>query len=99
MKTYQAQLPLRNHRIVTPVPLPPRHPLPPAPPSQSALSHRIKRFIEDVLLDGYWFCNSCDMRCERLEGEQGQPAHCHRCNSPRIEWIPPIDQRKQPEAP
>jgi hypothetical protein len=38
---------------------------------------------------GFWFCRDCQARCEREEGEQGQPAHCSRCRSHRIQYFPP----------
>ncbi len=96
-KTYQAQLPLRNYRIVTPVPLP-RRPLPPQSQTQTELADKLKRQIQSIFEQGFWFCKDCDCRCERIEGEQGQPAHCDRCGSPHIEWNPPVHQALQPEV-
>ena len=95
-KIYQAQLPLRNHRIVTPQPMP--RPLrPPDLENSPSLADQLKRKIESVFATGFWFCNDCDCMCERIEGEQGQPAHCATCGSHRIEWNPPAYQL-QPEA-
>jgi hypothetical protein len=42
------------------------------------------------LLEGYWFCLSHGGPCERIEGEQGQPAHCETCGSHRLKWNPPV---------
>jgi hypothetical protein len=39
------------------------------------------------LKEGAWFCADCERRCERVEGENGQPAHCHRCGSHRINFF------------
>ena len=58
-----------------------------------AIGRRIKDSIASVLRDGFWFCNSCMARCEREEGEQGQPAHCGNCGSHDIQWNPPALQR------
>jgi hypothetical protein len=40
---------------------------------------------------GFWFCRCCQRVTERVEREQGLPAGCRRCESPRIHWVPPID--------
>ena len=95
--TYQAHLPLRNHRIVTPVPLPPRRPLPPAQPSHSDLAAKLRRFLA-VSVFGGWFCQDCQDLCERNEGEQGQPAHCHKCGSHRLQYIPPVHELQKEEV-
>jgi len=96
-KTYQAQLPYRKYRIVTPRPLP-RRPQPPGSDNGQTLADQIKRNIAEVLASGFWFCKDCDCICERIEGEQGQPAHCNRCCSPRIEWNPPVEVALQREV-
>jgi hypothetical protein len=96
-KTYQAQLPLRNHRIVTPRPMP-RPLLPPAQPSHSEMAMKLKRFIEEAVNQGFWYCNDCHCSCERIEGEQGQPAHCHRCKGHRLVYNPPMEIALQQEA-
>lgn len=92
-KTYQAQLPLRNHRIVTPVPRP-RPPMPPGvkdmEKTAEAIRQKLHRQITDVLNNGSWQCDDCDSFCDRIEGEHGQPAHCHRCGSHRIKFVPPL---------
>jgi hypothetical protein len=96
-KIYQAQLPLRKHRIVTPLPLP--RPLRPAQledPEQ--MLERFKRKLQSMYTEGFWDCKDCQAPCDREEGENGQPAHCHRCGSHRIKWNPPVDQVLQPEA-
>lgn len=96
-KIYQAQLPLRNYRIVTPRPLP--RPLQPARlVDVDLIRDQLKRNIESVLMNGFWFCADCDCMCERIEGENGQPAHCDRCGGHRIAYNPPVDQALQPEA-
>ena len=56
---------------------------------EHALARSLKARIGQVLNSGYWFCHDCACMCERVEGEQGQPAHCGTCRSPRIEWYPP----------
>jgi hypothetical protein len=96
-KVYQAQLPLSNYRIVTPRPMP-RPPRPPELVNLDALAGKLRRKIETVLAEGFWYCTDCDARCDRIEGEQGQPAHCQRCGSAHIFWNPPVDQVLQPEA-
>ena len=79
----------RNHRIVTPVPRP--RPLrPPGLVNLDALALKLKREIEKALTNGFWSCQTCERMTEREEGEQGQPAHCARCGSPRIKWNPPV---------
>lgn len=99
---YQAQLPLRNHRIVTPRPLP-QPPRPAFLTDPQRLASELKHKISEVLLNGFWYCYGCESITEREEGEQGQPAHCGRCGSARVEWQPPVHQamhheRFNPEA-
>ena len=96
-KIYQAQLPLRNHRIVTPRPLP--RPIPPPDLENSpGLADAMKQKFLQALY-GYWYCTDCDAVCERVEGEQGQPAHCAACGSHHIFFNPPVvSQALQPEA-
>ena len=88
MKTYHAQLPLRNHRIVSP-----------QPPRPLDLDRKLKlwRFATAVL-SGFWFCADCQDITERIEGEQGQPAHCERCGGHRITWNPPTQHPTQEVA-
>ena len=98
MKTttrYQAQLPMTTRRFKPLTPPPPPRPTPPPPPD---LAHQLQRRIEHVLMEGFWFCTDCDAMCDRIEGENGQPAHCDRCHGPHIVWNPPIDHVLQPEA-
>jgi uncharacterized paraquat-inducible protein A len=76
----------------------PRPLRPPESRTQSELAHQLQRNIETVLMNGFYFCDDCDCMCERMEGEQGQPAHCSRCGGHRINWNPPVDQVLQPEA-
>ena len=54
------------------------------------MAREIKGRLEKIFSNGFWFCYDCEARCERVDGEQGQPAHCDRCSSPRLEWIPPV---------
>jgi hypothetical protein len=111
MKIYQAQLPLTTRRLKPLTPLPPRpQPAPPPEaeqcitdeefraPHKPDLAHDLQRRIETVLMNGFWYCTDCDRMCERIEGEQGQPAHCDRCGGLHIVWNPPVDQVLQPEA-
>ena len=99
VQIYQAQLPLRNHRIVTPLPMPPKRPRPPETPRISdALAHNLKRSVEYALMFGFWECRACGCKCERVEGEQGQPATSDCCHSPRLVWNPPLPLRLKKEA-
>lgn len=89
MKMYQATLPMTTRKLK------PFKPLPPSGPrlmTTDQLAQKLKRSIHQIFENGFWFCNDCDCICERIEGEQGQPAHCNRCGGHRIEWNPPIDQ-------
>jgi hypothetical protein len=47
-----------------------------------------------LINQGFWFCADCKRICEREEGEQGQPAHCGFCNSPRISYNGPAGQQE-----
>lgn len=75
MKRYQAQLPERNITFK-------RNP--------HELFREMKARILETLQQGFWFCHTCESPTERNEGENGQPAHCGRCGSFRIEFVPPI---------
>jgi uncharacterized paraquat-inducible protein A len=66
--------------------------------TQTEPARSLRHSIEHVLLSGFWYCRDCDARCERIEGEQGMPAHCDRCGSHHIEWNPPIDQLLRKEG-
>ena len=102
MKIYQAQLPMTTRRLKPLTPLPPPRPSRPFPDDRlqttDDLARSLRHRIEFVLLSGFWFCRDCDGMCERIEGEQGMPAHCDRCGSYRIEWNPPVDQLVGKEA-
>jgi len=50
---------------------------------------KLAKNISTVLMTGFWFCYGCDQMTEREEGEHGQPAHCERCGSCRIEYHKP----------
>lgn len=59
----------------------------------AAKAHHLRRrmlanFIGAVR-EGFWYCNDHDGLCDRVEGEQGQPAHCSVCGSHRIEFHQP----------
>jgi transcription initiation factor IIE alpha subunit len=60
-----------------------------------SLIRKLKDSLEKSLNHGFWFCQACEARCERIEGEQGQPAHCDLCGSHRIEYLPPITNALQ----
>lgn len=101
-KTYQAQLPLRNYRIVKPVPMP-RPPMPPGVIQMEAEAEEIRRKLalqmEIILTQGIWFCKDCGRGCDRIEDDHGQPAHCNRCGSHRIEFLQaPANQPSGPAA-
>ena len=76
----------------------PRPLRPPESRTQTQLADQLRCQIEEVFMSGFYYCNDCDCRTERIEGEQGQPAHCSRCGGHRITWNPPLDQVLQPEA-
>lgn len=38
--------------------------------------------LGEMTVRGFWFCRACNSTTERIEGEQGRPAHCGRCLSP-----------------
>ena len=94
-KTYQAQLPLRNYRIVTPVP----RPRPLRPPGEGNKLEEIRengwRKFQELLTQGSWYCQDCAGLCEHEEGEQGQPAHCKACGSHRIMFVQPVPVPKE----
>lgn len=54
------------------------------------IARNLKASITTILQTGFWYCHTCEARTEREEGEQGQPAHCERCDSSRIEYCPPL---------
>jgi hypothetical protein len=99
-KTYQAELPFRNHRIVKPIPMP-RPPLPPELIAQEDRSREIRAKLKhqlDVLLtEGFWICSSCEQICDRIESDNGQPASCSTCGSHKITWNPPINEALRKE--
>ena len=53
------------------------------------IARKLKSQLSQIFRDGFWYCNSCESRCERIEDENGQPAHCDKCGSPRIDWNRP----------
>jgi hypothetical protein len=74
MKTYQSVLPAATRKDCR----------------ERKIGAEIKETLSSAFANGFWFCNDCQSRCERIEGENGQPSHCDRCSSPRIEWHPPL---------
>jgi Zn finger protein HypA/HybF involved in hydrogenase expression len=42
--------------------------------------------VHQAMENGFWWCNDCQNITERVEGEQGQPAHCEKCGSHRIQF-------------
>lgn len=65
---------------------------------EQEIGAEIKAKLTDVFSNGFWFCLDHDGRCERVEGENGQPSHCDECGSPRIKWNPPIWTAQIPVA-
>jgi rubrerythrin len=50
------------------------------------LARATKEKISELFSAGFWFCRDCNRVCERVEGEHGQPSHCARCKSYRVEF-------------
>jgi ribosomal protein L37AE/L43A len=78
MKTYQSVLPAASRRECQADRTRERH-----------LGRQMKSSLLQIFSNGFWFCQDCQARCERIEGENGQPHSCDRCNSPRIEYVQP----------
>jgi hypothetical protein len=57
---------------------------------EAQIGEQIKASLSELFANGFWYCRGCDSRCERVEGENGQPSHCDHCGSPNIVWNPPI---------
>lgn len=86
-----------------PSPRPPTPPLPPRPVNPATAGLALEIIAEDLAAEmreqfigtlraGFWWCKDCDARCEREEGENGQPAGCGACGSPRITFHRPIQE-------
>jgi hypothetical protein len=60
------------------------------PASDCQVRRRIFGRLLLGLSDGGWWCLDCEKQTERIEGEQGLPAHCERCLSHRIQYQPPL---------
>jgi hypothetical protein len=60
------------------------------PASDGQIRRRILSRLLLALENGGWWCRDCERATDRVEGEQGQPAHCERCLSHRIEYQPPV---------
>jgi hypothetical protein len=56
---------------------------------EEKIGEQIKAKLSELFKDGFWFCQGCESRCERIEGENGQPSHCDQCGSYRIKWNAP----------
>ena len=78
MKTYQSVLPAASRRDCQADRTRERH-----------LARAIKSNLLQVFTNGFWYCNDCEARCERIEGENGQPSCCDRCGSTHIEYFRP----------
>src|SRR6185369_13982280 len=48
--------------------------------------HAIGRRLSELATNGFWYCISCESVCDRIEGENGQPARCSKCSSHRIHF-------------
>jgi len=57
---------------------------------EKEIGAQIKAKLSELFKDGYWFCLGCESRCERIEGENGQPSYCDQCGSHRIKWNAPV---------
>lgn len=59
---------------------------------KAAPGHDTRRRIESklthLMANGFWFCADCKRVTDRVEGENGQPAHClhANCKSYRIHF-------------
>jgi hypothetical protein len=56
---------------------------------ENKIASIIRRKIAETFKNGFWYCLGCESRCERIEGENGQPSHCDQCGSYRIRWNAP----------
>lgn len=74
--------------------MPRPRPLPPGVQDMEAKADQIRqklhRQIDEILKNGSWYCQDCDLFCDRIEDDHGQPAHCNRCHSPRIHFVEPF---------
>jgi hypothetical protein len=78
MKTYHSVLPAATRRSCQ------------AEVTRDAQEARqFKARLTAIFANGFWYCFDCQAVCERIEGEQGQPSHCDRCGSTRIEYNAP----------
>jgi hypothetical protein len=57
---------------------------------------RLSLKLRELSERGYWRCLGCDAVDCREEGEQGQPAHCSRCGSPRLSYQPAVFKSSLP---
>jgi regulator of replication initiation timing len=85
MENYQGELPLSNVIKLE---------LPDVAIEQAAAevqrAEQIKENITRIFLEGYWYCQSHEGRCDRVESDHGQPPTCSRCGSVHIEYVPPL---------
>jgi len=94
--TYQSQLNWQPPKIAPTTPLPLPRPRPPVvidlgeiTIEEAVNEVQLLDRLERALTEGFWFCVDGGHTCERIEGEQGQPAHCSVCARTRLEWNPP----------
>lgn len=79
MKTYPSMLLAATHKIVTA-----------RRSRERAAARALKAKLSQVFRDGFWFCDDHQGRCERVEDDHGQPAHCDACGSHRLTWVKPV---------
>lgn len=69
------------------------NPIPNNPGLLAQVGEALRAKLTDAFKNGYWFCLNCQRLTERIEPDNGQPAFCARCRSPRLEYHPPIFMR------
>jgi hypothetical protein len=57
---------------------------------EAQIAAKLKSSLAETFKNGFWYCQACESRCERVEGENGQPSHCDRCGDHHIKWNPPL---------
>lgn len=77
--------------------MPPR-PMPPGVQEMEKTADEIRQKLHsriDLILNhGSWFCRDCELNCERVESDNGQPATCGRCGSVRIYFVEPLKKKE-----
>jgi uncharacterized paraquat-inducible protein A len=78
--------------------MPPRPPMPPGVQDMEKTADEIRQKLHtriDLILNhGSWFCRDCDLPCDRIEDDHGQPAYCNRCKGHRIYFVDPLKQKE-----